>query len=151
MSDDPLPTDAATEGAPRPIAIYLVGYNAESLDRQDDPTADADGHVISASIMRREDTQSPISPVNVRISHGASPATVASMLRKMAEMVEAAPEIVNALPGTAARRMPDGTVATKRVTIEQFEAAAESLPDEQRDQLLSIMDRLRRAISDEET
>jgi hypothetical protein len=138
------------DDAPRPIAIYLVGYNAESLDRQDDPTADDDGHVISASVMRREDTQSPISPVNVRISHGASPATVAAMLRKMAEMVEKAPGIVNSLPGTAARRMPDGTVATKRVTIEQFQQAAAHLPDDQRDQLLSIMDRLRRAIADEE-
>ena len=150
MTDDQQQTDPPSDDTPRPIAIYLVGYNAESLDRQDDPTADADGHVISASIMRREDTQSPISPVNVRISHGASPATVASMLRKMAEMVENAPEIVNALPWTAARRMPDGTVATKRVTIEQFQQAAEHLPDDQRDQLLSIMDRLRRAIADEE-
>lgn len=133
----------------RPIAIYLVGYNAESLDRQDDPSADADGHVISASVMRREDLETPISPVNVRISHGASPATVASMLRKMAEMVEASPDLVNALPGTAARRMPDGSVRTKRVTIAQFEAAAEHLPADQRDQLLAIMDKLRRAIEDE--
>ncbi|USN98260.1 MAG: hypothetical protein H6810_08735 [Phycisphaeraceae bacterium] len=134
----------------RPIAIYLVGYNAESLDRQDDPTADADGHVISASVMRREDMQTPISPVNVRVSHGASPMTVASMLRKMASMFEASPDLVNAGPGTAARRMPDGSVATKHVTIEQFEAAAEHLPEDQRDQLLSIMDRLRRAIADDE-
>lgn len=43
--------------------------------------------------------------------------------------------------------MPDGSVRTKTVTIEQFEAAAEHLPDDQRDQLLSIMDKLRRAIS----
>ena len=134
----------------RPIAIYLIGYNAESLDRQDDPTADADGHVISASVMRREDTRSPISPVNVRIGHGSSPATVSAMLRKMADMVDKSPELVNALPGTAARRMPDGTVATKRVTIEQFEAAVDHLPSEQRDQLLSIMDRLREAIAEED-
>lgn len=133
----------------RPIAIYLVGYNAESLDRADDPSADAEGHVISASVMRREELQTPISPVNVRISHGASPATVASMLRKMASMVESAPELVNAMPGTAARRMPDGSVRTKRVTIEQFEAAVDHLPADQRDQLLSIMDQLRRAIEDD--
>ncbi len=132
-----------------PISIYLVGYNAESLDRLDDPTADADGHVITASVMRREDMQTPISPVNVRISHGSSPATIATMLRKMADMIEASPELVNAGPGTAARRMPDGTVRTKHVTIEQFEAAAEHLPDDQREQLLAIMDRLRRAIADE--
>ena len=134
----------------RPIGVYLVGYNAESLDRQDDPTADEDGHVISASVMRREDTQSPISPVNVRIGHGSSPATVSSMLRKMADMVDASPGLVNALPGTAARRMPDGTVRTKRVTIEQFEEAVEHLPEEQRDQLLAIMDRLRDAIAEED-
>ena len=72
------------------------------------------------------------------------------MLRKMADMVDAAPEIVNSLPGTAARRMPDGSVRTKRVTIEQFEAAVDHLPADQRDQLLSIMDRLREAIREEE-
>lgn len=135
-----------TEPNDHPIAIYLVGYNAESLDRQDDPTADSDGHVISASVMRREDTQTPISPVNVRISHGASPQTISTMLRKMADMVDTEPAIVNAMPGTAARRMPDGSVHTKTVTIEQFEQAAEHLPEDQRDQLLSIMDKLRKAI-----
>ena len=90
-----------TEPNDHPIAIYLVGYNAESLDRQDDPTADSDGHVISASVMRREDTQTPISPVNVRISHGASPRTISTMLRKMADMVDTEPGLVNAMPGTA--------------------------------------------------
>ncbi len=135
----------------RPIAIYLVGYNAESLDRADDPTADAEGHVISASVMRREEPQTPISPVNVRISHGASAGTVVSMLRKMAAMIDAAPELVNATPGTAARLLPDGTVRTKRVTIEHIEAAVEHLPADQRDQLLSIMDKLRRALEDDET
>jgi tRNA-specific 2-thiouridylase len=149
MTDEQAPRMTTPDDHPRPIAIYLVGYNAESLDRQDDPTADDDGHVISASVMRREDTQSPISPVNVRISHGASPATIASMLRKMAEMVEPARDRQRAArdrgPAHAGR---DG--ATKRVTIEQFEQAAEHLPEDQRDQLLSIMDRLRRAIADEE-
>ena len=134
----------------RPIAIYLIGYNAESLDRLDDPTADSDGHVITASVMRREDTRSPISPVNVRIGHGSSPRTVSAMLRKMADMVDKSPELVNALPGTAARRMPDGEVKTKRVTIEQFEAAVDHLPEDQREQLLSIMDRLREAIAEED-
>ena len=43
-------------------AVYFAGINAETFDRPDEPTADADGHIINATILRREEAVHSLIP-----------------------------------------------------------------------------------------
>lgn len=133
------------------LAAYLSGFNAATVDREDDPTADTDGHVISGSIVNRPDSDSQTAPVRVRIGHGVAPATAASMLRKMADMIEKSPEFLSEKPGFAVRRLPDGSNLTKQLTIENMKAVAKSLPREERARFYAMLDQIRIQIDDHET
>lgn len=130
------------------LAAYLSGYNASALDREDDPSADADGHVISGTVVHKPDTESPMAPVRVRIGHGVAPATAASMLRKMADMVEAAPDFLSDRPGAAVRRLPDGTAVKKQLTIEGMKQIADTLPEDERARFYRMLDQIRVQIDD---
>ena len=111
-------------------AIFLVANNADTWAetwtdrwpgaetpesvREPAATAYGDGHMISAAVLRRGGTETPIAPVRAVVSHGASPATAAAMLRKMADLIERAPELLSAEPGNSARLLPDGDVRRVR-------------------------------------
>ena len=133
----------------RDIAIYLSGLNAETYDRADDPSADSEGHVITATVLRNSSSSGSMVPVRVRIDHGVSGATAASMLRKMAAVVEENPDLLSAMPGFALRRRPGGGADRKRITPEGLERMAEQLPGEERDRLLDMIDRIRDQIVDD--
>ncbi|MCA9297441.1 MAG: hypothetical protein KDA28_00160 [Phycisphaerales bacterium] len=125
------------------IIVHLSGVNAETFDRADDPTADEDGHVITASVVRLE-SETSLAPVRVRIGHGVAPDTAVAMLRKMAGLLEKNPDLLSADPGVVARRMPDGTTQRKHLTREDLEAAIESLDEADRKRLEAMLDILRR-------
>jgi len=131
------------------IAIYLNGFNAETYDRADDPAADSDGHVISATVLRRPSDDSSMIPVRVRVGHGVSAATAAGMLRKMAAMIDQNPDLLNAMPGFAVRRTADGNSQRRRITPDGLAAFAASLEGEERDRVLDMIERIRDQITDE--
>jgi hypothetical protein len=131
------------------IAVYLSGFNAETYDRADDPAADADGHVITATVLRRPTDDASMVPVRVRVGHGVASATAAGMLRKMADMIEENPDLLNGLPGFALRRNPDGGADRRRITPEGLLRMAEQLEGEERDRLLEMIDKIRDQITDE--
>lgn len=133
----------------RDIAIYLNGFNAETYDRADDPAADADGHVVSATVLRRPSAGESMVPVRVRIGHGVSGATAAGMLRKMADLIDQNPDLLNAMPGFAVRRTADGGSQRRRITPEGLAAFAASLDGEERDRVLDMIERIRDQITDE--
>ncbi|MEZ6163242.1 MAG: hypothetical protein R3B67_02280 [Phycisphaerales bacterium] len=54
------------------------------------PRSARDGHVITGAIIRRLEDRGSLAPVRVRIRHGVAAQTAASMLRKMADMLETA-------------------------------------------------------------
>ncbi len=134
---------------PRPLAVFLAAYNAESMEHAGELGADADGHLISATVLRRDESVTPMSPVRVRVAHGASPATAAAMLRKMADLIERSPDLLRGEAGTAARRLPDGSVSTHRLTPEGLKAAAERLGPEQRAAAIDQIERFRWQIEGE--
>lgn len=132
------------------LAAYLSGMNAATFDRDEDPAVDADGHVINGTIIRRPEDQGSLVPVRVRIGHGVAAQTAASMLRKIADMLEDQPSFLNERAGAAIRRLPDGTSQRKQLTIEGMLAAAEELSVEERNKLHAMLDQIRIQIDDPE-
>ena len=130
------------------LAAYLSGHNASTLDREDDPAVDDDGHVVTGTIIRRLEDQGSLAPVRVRVGHGVSAQTAAAMLRKMADMLESAPDFLSQRAGAAVRRLPDGTTQRKQLTIKGMLAAAEEMSPEERAKLHSILDEIRVQIDD---
>ncbi|MEX0876499.1 MAG: hypothetical protein WD114_03475 [Phycisphaerales bacterium] len=130
------------------LAAYLSGMNASTIDREEDPAVDEDGHVITGTIIRRLEDQGSLVPVRVRIGHGVSPQTAAQMLRKMAEMLEDQPDFLSQRAGAAVRRLPDGTSQRKQLTIQGMLAAAEELSKEERAKLHAMLDQIRIQIDD---
>jgi len=130
------------------LAAYLSGMNAATFDRDDDPAVDADGHVINGTIIRRPEDQGSLVPVRVRIGHGVAAQTAASMLRKIADMLEDQPTFLNDRAGAAIRRLPDGSSQRKQLTIEGMLAAAEELSAEERAKLHAMLDVIRIQIDD---
>jgi hypothetical protein len=124
-------------------AVYFAGINAVTFDRPDEPTADADGHIINATVLRREEAVHSLIPVRARVAHGVSPATAASMLRKMADLIETSPELVNAEPGIAYRRLPDGSSVRKKLTPKTLLEAGRMLDEDDRKRLIDLIERLR--------
>ena len=130
------------------LAAYLSGLNASTLDREGDPAVDEDGHVITGAIIRRLEDQGSLAPVRVRIGHGVAAQTAASMLRKMADMLEDRPDFLSQRAGAAVRRLPDGTTQRKQLTIRGMLAAAEEMSPEERAKLHAMLDEIRVQIDD---
>jgi len=135
---------------PSNLAAYFAGLNASAIDREDDPAVDEDGHVISGTIINRPKSESDMVPVRVRIGHGVGAQTASSMLRKMAEMIDQNPEFLSDRPGSAIRRLPDGSNVKKQLTIEGMLAVAEQLSQEDRDRLYRMLDQIRIQIDDQD-
>ena len=133
------------------LAAYLSGLNASTLDREDDPAVDEDGHVITGTIIRRLEDQGSMAPVRVRIGHGVAAQTAASMLRKMADMIEDRPDFLSQRAGAAVRRLPDGTTQRKQLTIKGMLAAADEMSPEERAKLHAMLDEIRVQIDDPDT
>lgn len=133
------------------IAIYLSGLNAETFDRQEDPTADEEGHLITGTVLRSEGPSTTLVPVRVRIAHGVSAQTAEAMLRKMADVIAREPSFLSAEPGSALRRLPDGGAIRKKLTPEGLEAVAEQLGDTDRKKFYEMFDRIRFQISDDDS
>lgn len=131
------------------LAVYLAGFNAETYDRADDPSADRDGHVVTATVLKREGQDSSLVPVRVRVGHGVAPATAAALLRKMADLIESNGDILRASPGLALRRNPDGTAQRRRITPDALAAAAEQMDPQMRERYLDMLDRIRDQITDD--
>jgi len=136
------------QGDTNHLAAYLSGMNAVTIDRDDDPAVDAEGHVINGTIIRRLEDQGSLVPVRVRIGHGVAAQTAAAMLRKMADMLEDQPSFLSERAGAAIRRLPDGTSQRKQLTIEGMLAAAEELSAEERAKLHAMLDVIRIQIDD---
>jgi hypothetical protein len=68
----------------------------------------------------------------------------------MASLIEDAPEMLRSGPGWAYRRLSDGSVSTKHITVEGLKAAASEMPDDMRAWLESMMTRIEPAIRDDE-
>lgn len=130
------------------LAAYLSGLNASTLDREGDPAVDADGHVITGTIIRRLEDQGSLAPVRVRIGHGVAAQTAAGMLRKMAEMLESQPDFLSQRAGAAVRRLPDGSTQRKQLTIKGMLAAADEMSPEERAKLHAMLDEIRIQIDD---
>ncbi|MEL6740710.1 MAG: hypothetical protein AAFP26_08645 [Planctomycetota bacterium] len=138
-------------GDDRMLAVYFSGLNAVTFDRVDEPTADAEGHVLTGTVLRREGPAVPdMVPLRVRVAHGVSPNTATTMLRKLADMIDQDASILSAVPGSAVRRMPDGSVVRKRITPESLMQLAESLSEDERQRLLDNLDRIRLELTDEQ-
>jgi len=134
------------------LAAYLSGFNASTIDREDDPSADEDGHVITGTIIHRPgERESSLVPVRVRIGHGVGAATAAAMLKKMAQMLEDQPEFLSDKPGAAVRRLPDGTSVKKQLTIRAMLEAVDQMTDEERSKFHAMIDQIRIQIDDHET
>ncbi len=140
MQNEDLPTNH--------LAAYLSGLNASTIDREDDPAVDDDGHVVTGTIIRRLEDQGTLAPVRVRIGHGVAPQTAASMLRKMADMLENSPDFLSQRAGAAVRRMPDGTTQRKQLTVKGMLAAADEMSPEERAKLHAMLDQIRIQIDD---
>ncbi len=133
------------------LAVYLSGLNAETYERPDDPSADADGHVINGTVIKRPDDPGSIVPVRVRIGHGVAASTAAQMLRKMADMLEREPDFLSERAGAAIRRLPDGTAARKQLTVQAMLEVAEQLGAEEKQRLLANLPIIRVQIDDHRT
>ncbi len=130
------------------LAAYLSGLNASTIEREDDPAVDEDGHVITGTIIRRLEDQGSLAPVRVRIGHGVATQTAAAMLRKMADMLEDRPEFLSQRAGAAVRRMPDGSTQRKQLTIRGMLAAADEMSPQERAKLHAMLDEIRIQIDD---
>ncbi len=133
------------------LAAYLSGLNASTLDREDDPAVDEDGHVITGTIIRRLEDQGSLAPVRVRIGHGVSAQTAATMLRKMADMLEQEPTFLSDRAGAAVRRQPDGSVQRKQLTIEGMIEVAKQLGEAEMQRLIANLPVIRVQIDDHRT
>ncbi|MEM0982960.1 MAG: hypothetical protein AAGI17_03315 [Planctomycetota bacterium] len=110
--------------------VFIVGHNAESLGLQDHPSADSDGHLLSASVLMMTRSKGDLSPVRVLVGHGVAPETASAMLRKMADLVERAPEILNQDAGATVRALPDGTVSRVQLDLESILTTLDQMPPE---------------------
>lgn len=149
MTDPTFQPDASSDT--NHLAIYLSGLNAETYERPDDPSADADGHVINGTIIKRPEDPGSIVPVRVRIGHGVSAQTAAKMLRKMADMLEKQPDFLSDRAGAAIRRLPDGTAMRKQLTVQAMLEVAEQLGAEEKQRLLANLPVIRVQIDDHRT
>lgn len=158
--------EGSNEGGLVQPAVFFVANNAETWAEtwpqrwSGDPnltpesvrdvadTADSDGHMVSAAVLRRGGPETPIAPVRAVVSHGVAPATAAAMLRKMADLIDRAPDVLSGEPGTSIRRLPDGTVRRVRVTLDALRGAADQVDDATRRKLLDALDELGPAIDD---
>lgn len=133
------------------IAAYLSGFHASLMDKEDDPSVDDDGHVITGTMIHRpEAEESSIVPVRVRVAHGVAAETAASMLRKMADMIEDQPGFLSDRPGSAVRRLPDGSSVKKQLTIKAMLAVAEQMSAEERHKLHAMLEQIRVQIDDQD-
>ncbi len=130
------------------LSVVFSGLNPETFDRADEPTADADGHVISGNVLKHPNDTPSMVPVRVRVGHGVSPNTAATMLRKIADMIENNPTFTSDRAGSAIRLLPDGTYARKLLTAESMIAAAQQMPKEDRNRFMRILDQIRIQIDD---
>jgi len=133
----------------RQTAIYMAAHNAETLELASTTEPDEDGHIVTATVLRRSPPDPTLVPVRARVAHGVAPSTAASMLRKMADLVEQNPGFLSAEPGAAVRRLADGTSIRKRLTPEGIIALAATLEPAERDRLTRLLDQIRPAITDE--
>lgn len=147
---DPTP-DFADQPDTNHLAIYLSGLNAETHDRGEDPGVDEDGHVITGTIIKRPEDPGSIVPVRVRVGHGVSAQTAATMLRKMADMLEQEPTFLSDRAGAAVRRQPDGSVQRKQLTIEGMIEVAKQLGEAEMQRLIANLPVIRVQIDDHRT
>jgi hypothetical protein len=133
----------------RQIAVFLSGFNAETIDAGEELAPDAEGHILTAAVLRRAAVDRSMVPVRVRVAHGVAAQTAAGMLRKMADMIEREPGFLSSRPGTALRRLPDGDVLRKRLTPEGILAAADRLSQTDRERLLGSIEQIRAELSDD--
>lgn len=139
-----------TDPAERQTAIYLAAHNAETLDRPGLAAADQDGHIVTGTILRRSPPDPSLVPVRARVAHGVAPSTAATMLRKMAALLEQNPAFLSAEPGSALRRLPDGSSVRKHITPESLLALAERMEPDERTRLIDLLDKIRPAISEDD-
>ncbi|MEM7622288.1 MAG: hypothetical protein AAF235_03710 [Planctomycetota bacterium] len=132
------------------LALFITGYNASSIEPEQGETADDDGHVVVASVLRQPGGQTPLAPVRIRVAHGVAPSTAAAMLRKAAYIIESDPGLVSEQPGMTSRRLPDGTIRRRHITAEGLLAAADDLDPITRSRLFSIIDQIKPTISEDE-
>lgn len=144
MTQDPLTHD------PSNLAAYFSGLNASTIDREDDPSTDEDGHVITGTIVNRPGAETTVAPVRVRVGHGVGAQTASQMLRKMADMIDQNPEFLSETPGSAIRRLPDGSNLKKKLTIEGMKEVAEQLSVEERNRFYKMLDQIRVQIDDQD-
>lgn len=149
MPEHPLQSDPHDDT--NHLAVYLSGLNAETFERAEDPSADADGHVINGTVIKRPEDPGSIVPVRVRIGHGVSSQTAAQMLRKMADMLERQPDFLSDRAGAAIRRLPDGSAVRKQLTVQAMLEIAEQMGAEEKQRLLNNLPILRVQIDDHRT
>jgi len=133
----------------RQVAIFLSAVNAETYEKLGDESADAEGHIVSGAVLRRKSVDRSYVPVRVRVAHGVASATAVKMLRKMADLIEGEPDFLSAVPGTAIRRLPDGTSVRKKLTPEGILEAADRLDKDDRLRLLAMMEEIKLELTDE--
>jgi len=133
-------------GGDRHLIVYLGATNAATYDRADHPLADSDGHLVAATVLSMPGGHSSMTPVQARVAHGVSPIEAAAMLRKMADLIEASPDVCSGRPGEQARRTPFGPPERTRLTPEHVTAAVQSLPGELRRRMGPAIERLLRSI-----
>ncbi|MEM9372007.1 MAG: hypothetical protein AAGA55_00045 [Planctomycetota bacterium] len=150
MTDQPERIEPDSESTNH-LAVYLSGLNAETYDKGDDPSTDDDGHVVTGTVIRRPEDPGSIVPVRVRVGHGVSAQTAASMLRKMADMLEREPTFLSDRAGAAIRRMPDGSAQRKQLTVEGMLEVARQMGEAEMQRLLANLPVLRTQIDDHRT
>lgn len=133
----------------RQVAVFLSGVNAETYEKLGDEAADGDGHIVSGAVLRRKSVDRSYVPIRVRVAHGVAAATAASMLRKMADLLDDEPDFLSADPGTAIRRMPDGTSMRKKLTPEGILQAADRLDSDDRARLIAMMEEIKLELTDD--
>lgn len=144
--DDPTRQPWESANFDRHLIVYLGGTNAETFDRPDHPLADEDGHVVGATVLAMPGGRSPLTPVQARIAHGVDPAQAAAMLRKMADLLEGAPELCSGEPGEHARRKSDGLAERGRLTPDRVRAAIAAMPEAVQRRVRGMMEQLIRSI-----
>jgi len=129
--------------------LFLAGHNAESIELADHPHADEQGHFIGGSVLFVTRNKGDLTPVRALVGHGVAPETAAQMLRKMADLIEIAPDLVSGQPGTHVRRLPDGEILRDRLTVDGILAKLDQLPPDMRDRLVDSIDQIRRALGED--
>lgn len=138
-----------TTRSERQTAIYMAAHNAETLELTSSTDPDEDGHIVTATVLRKSPPDPSLVPVRARVAHGVAPSTAAAMLRKMADLLEQNPGFLSAEPGAAVRRLADGTSVRKRLTPEAISALAATLDPAERDRLTRLLDQIRPAITED--